>query len=56
MSNNCSPEPEKPTSLFCEPEQKTQQRPDYLLWISATLVLLSYLGHMFLNGQPSLPE
>ena len=56
MSNNCSPEPEKPTSSCCEPEQKTQQRPDFLLWISATLVLLSYLGHMFLNGQPSLPE
>ena len=56
MSHCCPPEPEKPKPACCEPQQKIQQRPDFLLWISATLVLLSYLGHVFLSGQPSLPE
>lgn len=40
----------------CEPEKKTKQRPDFLLWISGTLVLLSYLGNVFLAGQPNLPD
>ena len=56
MSNCCPPEPEKTIPSCCEPEEKVKQRPDFLLWVSATLVLLSYLGHVFLAGQPSLPE
>ena len=56
MSNCCPPESEKTIPSCCEPEEKVKQRPDFLLWVSATLVLLSYLGHVFLAGQPSLPE
>jgi len=56
MSNCCPPEPEKTVPSCCEPEEKTKQRPDFLLWISGTLVLLSYLGHVFLAGQPNLPD
>jgi len=56
MSNCCPPEPEKTIPSCCEPEEKVKQRPDFLLWVSATLVLLSYLGHVFLAGQPNLPD
>ena len=56
MSNCCPPEPEKTVPSCCEPEEKVKQRPDFLLWVSATLVLLSYLGHVFLAGQPNLPD
>lgn len=56
MSNCCPPEPEKTVPSCCEPEKKAKQRPDFLLWISGTLVLLSYLGHVFLAGQPNLPD
>ena len=56
MSNCCPPEPEKTVPSCCEPEEKAKQRPDFLLWISGTLVLLSYLGHVFLADQPNLPD
>ena len=41
----------------CSPPQATpsKQRPDYLLWTSASLVLLLYLGQLLLGPQASLP-
>ena len=41
----------------CSPPQATpsKQRPDYLLWTSASLVLLQYLGQLLLGPQASLP-
>ena len=41
----------------CSPPQVTpsKQRPDYLLWTSASLVLLLYLGQLLLDPQASLP-
>ncbi len=42
----------RPVSQCCEPEQTAIKRPDYLLWITGTIVVLSYLAHLLVDGQP----
>ncbi|PCJ91714.1 MAG: ATPase [Porticoccaceae bacterium] len=37
----------------CHPQK---QRPDYLLWISSTIVLLCYVLYWLVDGHPALPE
>ena len=54
MSDCCKPKPSKPVSPCCEPEQAASSRPDYLLWISASIVVLSYLAYLFMDGQSEL--
>ncbi|MDG1818941.1 MAG: permease [Porticoccaceae bacterium] len=54
MSDCCKPKPSKPVSPCCEPEQAASSRPDFLLWISASIVVLSYLAYLFMDGQPEL--
>jgi uncharacterized membrane protein YraQ (UPF0718 family) len=52
MSDCCKPEPPKPASSCCETNQNKVCRPDYLLWISGTIVVLCYLAYLFIDGQP----
>jgi uncharacterized membrane protein YraQ (UPF0718 family) len=52
MSDCRKPEPNKPVSSCCEADQQAVTRPDYLLWISGSIVVLCYLVHLFLDGQP----
>jgi uncharacterized protein len=50
VTNSGGPEPShKP----CHPQK---QRPDYLLWISSTIVLLCYALYWLVDGHPDLPQ
>jgi uncharacterized protein len=57
------PKPEKnPVTSCCAPKPDNQschsskQRPDYLLWVSATIVLICYVLYWLVDGHPNLPE
>ena len=50
-SSCCPPVSEKADS--CHPQK---QRPDYLLWISATVVLICYVLYWLVDGHPELPQ
>ncbi len=51
--SDCHPsKSSKPVSPCCDPNQAVIKRPDYLLWITASIVLLCYLAHLFVDGQP----
>lgn len=39
-----------------EPCHPQKQRPDYLLWISSTIVLLCYVLYWLVDGHPDLPQ
>jgi uncharacterized membrane protein YraQ (UPF0718 family) len=52
MSDCHKPEPPKPDSSCCETDQNKVSQPDYLLWISGSIVVLSYLAYLFIGGQP----
>lgn len=49
----CGPTPkEKKTGGSCHSEK---QRPDYLLWVSSTIVLVCYVLYWLVDGHPDLP-
>jgi uncharacterized membrane protein YraQ (UPF0718 family) len=52
MSDCSEPTPPKPGPPCCETDQAVRSRPDYLLWVSGSIVVLSYLAHLFIGGQP----
>jgi len=54
MSDCCKPKPSKSTSSCCETDLTRVSRPDYLLWISALIIVLCYLTDLFTRGQPEL--
>lgn len=54
MSQCSRPKPSKPAPPCCETGQPKVSRPDYLLWISALIIALCYLGYLFASGQPEL--
>ncbi len=49
---------ETPASTGCCPsDQPTgKRRPDYLLWVSGLIVLIGYVLHWLLDGQPGVPQ
>ena len=47
----CPPAPAKGDS--CHPQK---QQPDYLLWVSATIVLICYVLYWLVDGHPELPQ
>ena len=61
MSDCCKKEPEIKVATSsgesghssCHPQK---QRPDYLLWISATVVLICYVLYWLVDGHPELPQ
>ena len=57
--------PESPVDMFggcCAPVVSTdachpkKQRPDYLLWVSGTIVLICYVLYWLVGGNPDLPQ
>ena len=56
MSDCSKPQPQKTSPDCCGSEQKNQKRPDFLLWISTTIVLVCYLTHLFVGQQSDLPD
>ncbi|MEH6468876.1 MAG: hypothetical protein V7725_04600, partial [Porticoccus sp.] len=61
MGDCCNKEPESKGATnsggaghnSCHPQK---QRPDYLLWISATIVLICYVLYWLVDGHPDLPQ
>lgn len=58
MSDCCNKEPESKVApnggaSSCHPQK---QRPDYLLWVSATIVLVCYVLYWLVDGHPDLPQ
>jgi len=54
MSDCRKPEPPKPVSSCCEADQSKVSRPDYLLWISASIIFLCYGTYLVTAGLPEL--
>lgn len=54
MSDCCEPQPPKVTPPCCETDEIKKSRPDYLLWVSATLVALGYLFFVTLVSQDEM--
>jgi len=50
-SSCCPPAPDKGGSCHSQ-----KQRPDYLLWVSATIVLVCYVLYWLVDGHPDLPQ
>jgi uncharacterized membrane protein YraQ (UPF0718 family) len=48
------PEPKKISPTCCE-KPSVKKRPDFLLWISTTIVIVSYLSHLLIVDQIDLP-
>ena len=40
----------------CESEGESRSKPDYLLWISGSIVLVSYISYWLVDGHPDLPS
>ena len=54
MSDCCPPPAPKTTTSCCESDTVKAARPDYLLWVSGSLVALGYLTHLlFVSPAPS---
>lgn len=67
MGDCCNQKPEskptpKPVTSCCGPQpddpscHSQKQRPDYLLWVSGTIVLLCYVLYWLVDGHPDLPQ
>jgi uncharacterized membrane protein YraQ (UPF0718 family) len=61
MSDCCSQKPKPVTPSCCASEQGASNpvaktRPDYLLWGSGFIVLVSYISYFLIDGHPALPE
>jgi uncharacterized membrane protein YraQ (UPF0718 family) len=52
MNDSPKPKPAKLVAPCCETDRAAVTRPDYLLWISGSIVLLSYLAHLLVAEQP----
>ena len=59
MGDCCNKEP-KPKVAASSGEAESchsqKQRPDYLLWASATIVLFCYVLYWLVDGHPDLPQ
>lgn len=51
--NQCCEQKTKTDENSCHP---TKSRPDYLLWISGSIVVVSYVLYWIVNGHPDMPQ
>ena len=57
MSSCCNEKPEPAASTSCCPsDTASNQKPDYLLWVSSSIVLAGYILYWVLDGHTSLPQ